>query len=385
MDFSLKKDQELLQKSARELFTKECPKEKIKELKEDPLGYDKNLWKKMTDLGFLGLVISEQYGGTEGDFFDLTLFMEEIGRNIVPSPFFSTVVLCGMPILQFGTEGQKNKYLPGIAEQGKIWSFAQTEHSADNESTDIKLTATPDDNGYLLNGAKLFVPYAAAASGFLVAARTSSHETSEKGITLFLVDAATSGIDMEIMPTTARDARCEVVFHNVKVPRENILGESDNGWKIVEYIFQNAAVLKSAEMAGGAQAVFNIVHKYAKERQQFGKPIGTFQAVQFKLVDLLTDIEELKYLVYEAAWNVNKGNSSPLFNSMAKAKANTVYHDICYHGIFLHGAIGWTEEMDIGLYHLRTRDMVFDGGGTDLHMEKIARELETYQPDCLCL
>jgi alkylation response protein AidB-like acyl-CoA dehydrogenase len=385
MDFALKKDQELIKKSAREFFEKECPKDKVRELKEDLKGYDPKMWKKMISLGFLGLVIPEQYGGTEGEFIDLMLFMEEIGRNIVPSPFFSTVVLCGMPILEFGTDEQKDAFLPEIAEKGKIWSFAQTEQEANHEPSEINLTATLNNNEYHLNGTKLFVPFASVSNCFLVVARTAEKKDAEHGITLFLVDSKSHGIEIEMMPTTARDNRCEVKFNNVKVPKKNILGELDNGWKIVDYIFQNSAILKAAEMAGGAQAVFSIINQYAKERKQFGKPIGSFQAVQFKLVDLLTDIDELKYLVHEAAWHMNAGKPSRALNSMAKAKANAVYHDVCYHGIFLHGAIGWTEEMDIGLYHLRTRSLEFDGGGTGLHMEKIAKELESYEPDFLNL
>ncbi len=385
MDFAFKKEQELIKKSAREFFEKECPKDKVRELKADPRGYDPAIWKKMTSLGFLGLVIPEKYGGTEGNFIDLMLFMEEMGRNIVPSPFFSTVALCGMPLLKFGTDEQKEVFLPGIAEKGKIWSFAQTEQRATHEPDDIHLSATLDKNGYCLNGTKLFVPYASAADYFLVVARTSQNKNSEDGITLCIVDSKTDGINIDIIPTTARDNRCEVKFNNVNIPKENILGKPDKGWEIVEYIFQNTAVLKAAEMSGGAQAVFSIVNKYAKERKQFDKPIGSFQAVQFKLVDLLTDIDELKYLVHEAAWHINEGRPSAKLNSMAKAKANSVYHDVCYHGIFLHGAIGWTEEMDIGLYHLRTRSFEFDGGGTDLHLEAIAKHLESYQPDFLGL
>lgn len=385
MDFALKKDQELIQKSAREFFEKECPKDKTRELKEDPNGYDPKIWKKMVSLGFLGLIIPETYGGTEGDFMDLTLFMEEIGRNIVPSPFFSTIALCAMPILKFGTNNQKKALLPEIAEKGKIWSFAQTEQLANHDPSDIHLTATLDNNKYLLNGAKLFVPYASVSDYFLVVTRTSENENPKDGISIFIVDSKTEGIDIEMIPTAARDNQCEVKFRDVTVPKENILGEFGNGWEIVDYTFQHAAVLKAAEMSGGAQAVFSIVNTYAKERKQFNKPIGSFQAVQFKLVDLLTDIDELKYLVREAAWNISVGKASRMLNSMAKAKANAVYHDVCYYGMFLHGAIGWTEEMDIGLYHLRTRSLSFDGGGIDLHLNIIANELESYQPDFLHL
>ncbi|MBU3917591.1 acyl-CoA/acyl-ACP dehydrogenase [bacterium] len=381
MDYALAKDQEMIKKSAKEFFQKECPKDKVRELKEDPKGYDQKIWKKMIKLGYQGLVIPEKYGGLEGEFLELMVFMEELGRNIMPSPFFSTVIDCVLPILEYGTEKQKETHLPGIAEQGDIWTLAQSEQTADYEADDIKLSATAKGNMFVLNGAKLFVPYASVAGNLLVVARTTTADNAEDGITLFLVDAKSPGISMESMPTAAHDNRSAVTFENVKVPAENILGEKDKGWEIVDNITQHSAVLKAAEMSGGAQAALDLVVNYTKERKQFSKSLGTFQAIQHRLVDLLTGVEGLKYLVHKAAWNINNGTPSKLLNSVVKAKANSVYHNVCYHGIVMHGAIGWTEEMDIGLYHIRTRSMNSDAGGTDFHLERIARELETRTPD----
>ncbi|MCP4751971.1 MAG: acyl-CoA/acyl-ACP dehydrogenase [Proteobacteria bacterium] len=381
MDFALEKDQEMIRKSAREFFEKECPKEKVRELKEDAKGYDPKTWKKMAELGYLGLTVPETYGGTEGEFLEMMVFMEEMGRNIVPSPFFTTGVLCTLPLIEFGTEEQKEAHLPRIAEKGEIWSFAQTEETASNEAGEIELAAVAEGDEYVLNGTKLFVSYAKAARKFLVVARTSSGQDPEEGITLFIVDAKTQGIRIEDMPTVARDGRCEVSFDGVRVPKENILGAVDKGWGIVDFVFQRAAVLKAAEMSGGAQAVLDIAVAYAKERKQFDKPIGSFQAIQHTLVDLLTGIDGLKYLVYEAAWKIGSGSPSRKLNSMAKTKANEIYHKVCYNGIVIHGAIGWTEEMDIGLFHLRTRASEFDMGGSDYHKERIACELEKQEPD----
>ncbi len=380
MDYALAKDHEMIKKSAKEFFQKECPKDKVRELKEDAKGYDPKIWKKMVKLGYQGLVIPEKYGGLEGEFLELMVFMEELGRNIMPSPFFTTVVECALPILEYGTEEQKESYLPGIAEKGDIWSLAQSEQAADLEAADIKLSAVAEGSAFLLNGTKLFIPYASVSGSFLVVARTSDNDNAEDGITLFLVDANSTGVSLEPMPTAAHDNRSAVTFDNVSVSAENILGEKDRGWEIVDYITQHSSVLKAAEMSGGAQAALDLSVNYAKERKQFGKSLGTFQAIQHRLVDLLTGVDGLKYLVHKAAWNINNGTPSKLLNSAVKAKANTVYHNVCYHGIVMHGAIGWTEEMDIGLYHIRTRSMSSDAGGTDYHLERIARELETRTP-----
>ena len=237
MDYSLSNDQEMIKKAAKEFFEKECPKEKIRELKEDLKGFDPKMWKKMVDLGYVGLVIPEQYGGTEGDFVELAVFMEEAGRNIAPSPFYTTGVQCAMPLIEFGTEDQKKKHLPRIAEKGDIWAFAQTELKGDYEADDVQLKAAAEGEEFVLNGTKLFVPFATSAKTFLVVARTSESNNPQQGISLFIVDAKSDGISIELMPTAARDCRCEVQFTNVKVPKEILLGELNEGWQIVDSVF----------------------------------------------------------------------------------------------------------------------------------------------------
>ncbi|MBU2645312.1 acyl-CoA/acyl-ACP dehydrogenase [bacterium] len=381
MDFSFSKDQELIRKSIREFFIRESPKAKVRELKDNSKGFDHKTWKRMVALGYLGLIIPERYGGTEGGFLDLMVFQEELGRNIVPCPFFTTAVLCSLPLVAFGSEHQKKSHLPRIAQKGEIWSFAQDEHQADKQAADVQLNASKQDDGFVLNGIKTFVPYGNAAKMLLVAARTKSDGGPEDGITLFIVPAATPGISHEVIPTTARDMRCQVTFENVAVSPDAILGDLHKGWDIIDFIQQRSAVLKAAEMSGGVQAVLDIILKYARTRKQFKKPIGSFQAIQHRLVDLHSEADSLKNLVYEASWRIGIGNASRILNSMVKAKANQVYHQTCHQSIVMHGAIGWTEEMDIGLYHIKTRALIADGGHTDLHLENIATELEKSIPD----
>lgn len=385
MDLGFTKDQELIRKSAREFFEKECPKDRVRELKEDKKGYDPKTWRKMVELGFNGIVIPDQYGGMAGDILELVILMEEIGRSILPSPFFTTVSLCAPAILEFGTDEQKQEMLPGIAEKGDIWSLALTEASAGYDAAELSLEAKADGDNYILNGAKLFVSYGNAADRLLVAARTDKANDPTAGITLFVVDAKSPGISMEIMPTAARDMRCEITFTDVSVPKEHILGSIGNGWETVAYILQYGALMKCAEMSGGAQAVLELATDYARERHQFGQPIGSFQAVQHKLVNLLTEVEGLKYLVYEAAWQMGMNLPSKMLVSMAKTKANRVYQQTCLDGMLVHGAIGFTEEMDVGLYRLRANANEFDLGGSDFHLERVAEELENYEPDFLML
>ncbi|MFO7964525.1 MAG: acyl-CoA dehydrogenase family protein [Desulfobacterales bacterium] len=385
MDFGFTKDQDLIRKSAREFFEKECPKEKVRELKTDKIGYDSKMWKKLAGLGYMGLVIPEEYHGTEGEYLDLMIFMEEMGRNIVPCPFFTTVCQCAPAIQEFGTKNQKKAILPKIAEKGEVWSYAVNEAAANWEASDIRLFATPDGDGFVLNGTKMFVPYATSAKKLLVVARTRQAENPEDGVTVFITDANAEGIEIEEIPTAARDMKCEVRFNNVRVGKEDVVGEVDAGWQVVDYVLQYGAVLKAAEMSGGVQEALDIANNYAKERYQFGKQIGSFQSLQHRLVNMLTEVDGLKNLVYEAAWNMNEGTPDRMLNSMVKVKANKAYHRVCYDAVYIHGAIGWTEEMDISLYLLRAKANENDCGGTDFHNDIIAEELENYEPDFLSM
>jgi alkylation response protein AidB-like acyl-CoA dehydrogenase len=377
--FGFSKDQQLIQKSVRQFLEKECPKDRVRELKSDEKGYDPGVWEKMVELGFVGLAIPEEYEGMGGDYLELMIFMEEVGRNLLPSPYFATVALCALPIERFGSDAHKELILPAIAD-GQIWTLALMEASADYEAAGIELAAVREGDAYVLRGTKLFVPFAGAAEKFLVVGRTGNDGSAETGVTVFMVDAASPGISIDLIPTAARNQRFEVRFENVRVPAEDILGQVDRGWEIVEYLLQSATVLKCAEMSGGAQAVLEMTRRYARERIQFGKPIGSLQAIQHKLANTFIGVEGLKNLVYEAAWHINTGRPVKELASIVKVKANTVYQQTCIDGITIHGAIGFTEEMDVGLYHLRTKAMEFDLGGSEFHRERIIRELEQQVP-----
>jgi len=374
MDLGFSKDQKMIQTSVREFLEMECPSDRVRELEEDGKGYDPEMWQMMAELGWMGIIFPEEYGGTEGDFIDLMLVIEEMGRKLLPSPFFSTVALCSLPLLEYGNSEQKERFLPRIAAGEQIWTLALTESSASYRPSDIKLNAALEGEEYLLSGTKVFVPYAHVADHLLVLARDGD------GFTMFIVDTKTQGIKAEVIPTTAHDKQYEVTFDDVRVPVRNIIAEAGRGWDIVNFILQRGTLLKCAEMLGGAQAASEITNDYAKKRIQFDRPIASFQAIQHKLTDMFIDVEGLRYLIYEAAWGISRGSPSDLLISMAKAKANEVYQRTCIEGIKVHGAIGFTREQDIGLYHLRTKAWEFALGDSNFHRERIATELEHYQP-----
>jgi len=375
MDFGFSEQQEMLRTMARDFLTKECPKAKVRELDKDESGYSPQIWKNMAELGWQGLVFPEEYGGTEANFIDLVVLMEEMGRNITPGPFFPTVALCALPILEFGTEEQKTQYLPDIASGKAIWTLAFTEPSASYKPAELNLSATSEGDSYALNGEKIFVADAHIANYLLVVARTAKSKNPEDGITLFIVDVKAPGLKLEKIHTIAGDRQFQVIFNKVKVPKANILGTVNKGWNIVNFILQRAAVLKCAEISGACQAVLDMTSAYAKERIQFDRPIGSFQAVQHKLADMLIDVEGIQYLLYQAACGIADGEPSQLQISIAKAKASEAYQNICIDGITAHGAIGFTYDHDIGFYYRRVRAAEFAAGNVDLHKELIAAEL----------
>ena len=380
MEFDFTKDQEMIRETVKKFLENECPKDKVRELRKSEKGYDPDMWNKMVELGWMGLNIPEEYDGIGAEYMDLVVLMEEMGRNILPSPFFPTVALCSIPIVEFGSDEQKKNILPKISCEGQIWTLALLESSVSYEPLGIELDAASKGDDFILNGAKLFVSYANVAENFLVVARTSKKDKPEDGISVFIVDAKSPGIKINIIPTTANDMRCEVIFENVSVPKANILGEKDSGWDVVKYILQYATILKCAEISGGAQAVLDVTNQYAKERVQFGKPLGALQAIQHRIVNMLFEVEGLKYLVYEAAWQINTGSPSNLLISMVKAKANIAYQQVCFKGVSVHGAIGFSDEMDVGLHHVLIKSSEFELGGTDFHRELVAKELEDYEP-----
>ncbi len=376
MDLGLSEEQNMLRMSAHSFLEKECPMTLVREMEEDKRGYPPELWRKMAELGWMGVVIPEEYGGIEGNFLDLTVLLEEMGRTLLPGPFFSTVVLGALTILASGTTTQKEEFLPKIANGEMIFTLAMTEVSTRHDAAGIEVRATTEGDNYVINGTKLFVPNAHVSDYMLCAAKTRDGASPEEGITLFLVDSKSQGISVTILETIAADKQCEVIFDNVRIPKENILGELDKGWSVLDKITQQAAVANCALMLGGAYQVIEMTVAYTKERVQFGRPIGSFQAIQHKCADMATEIDGARYITYQAAWKISAGLPSAMEVSMAKAWVSEAYRRTCGQGHQIHGGIGFTEEHNMGLYFRRAKAMEIAFGDADYHRELIAQQLD---------
>ena len=372
MDFGFTEQQVMLRTSARDFLAREYPKTKIRAVFQEERGFDPRIWRDMADLGWQGLVLPAEYDGTEAGFLDLVILFEEMGRNIVPGPFFSTVAHCSLPLLEFGTGEQKSRYLPPIARGEAIWTMALLEEAASYNPAEITMAAVAEGDSYILQGSKVFVADAHAADYLLVAARTGQSNAAGGGITLFVVEAKSPGISLEPMPTMAGDRQFRVRFEKAKVSKDSVLGAIGRGWEVIDFTLQRAAVLKCAEMSGACQAVLDMTSAYARDRVQFDRSIGSFQAVQMKLADMVISIDAVQYLLYLAAWGISTGKASQVQISAAKARAAEVFQAVCIEGMTAHGAIGYTEDCDLGFYYRRVREAEFTGGNTGLHLEKIA-------------
>jgi alkylation response protein AidB-like acyl-CoA dehydrogenase len=373
MDFGFNADQELLRSTARKFFENECTSEFVRARMAEDGGFTEEFWTKLAEQGWLGLVYPEEYGGAGLGFVDLTVLMEEMGRAVMPGPFFSTVLLGGLTILEAGSDAQKKEWLTKIADGHARVSLAWTEPSARWDAAGVTTTATAVSGGFTLSGTKLFVPDAHVAHALVVVART--REAGEDGISLFLVPTNAKGVAITLLPTMDQTRKlCEVKLDHVAVPASALLGTKDGGWLPLSRVVQRATVALCAEMCGGAQKVLDMTTEYAKIRIAFGKPIGSYQGVKHRAADMLVDAENAKSLTYYAAWAVDESvPEAALAASMAKAYASDAFRKVAGAGIQLHGGIGFTWEHDLHLYFKRAKSSEFTFGDSTYHRERVAQ------------
>lgn len=369
MDFGFSEEQDLLRQSAADFLNKECPMTYVRQMMEDGRGYSDELWKKMAELGWMGLIFPEEFGGLGLNLVDMVVILEEMGRVVLPGPFFSTVVLGGLAILEAGSDEQKKNLLPGIATGQTKATLALLEENARWDENGINLSAEKNGLGYQLNGVKLFVPDAHVADIIVCAARTS------EGISLFMIDAHQAGVRTTLLKTMDQTRKlCEVKLDNVQLGAEALLGTSGQGWQALRRVIDQSKVALCAEMSGGAQQVLDMSVEYAKIREQFGRPIGSFQAIQHKCADMLLQVESAKSATYYAAWAVATNSAeAPLAAAMAKAYCSDAYRKVSADGIQVHGGIGFTWEHAMHIYFKRAKGSEVTFGDATWNRELVAQ------------
>ncbi len=361
MDFNLTKEQIILSKSAKEFIKKEVPASLIRELLVDGKGYSPKVWKKMAELGWLGIIIDEEFGGIGGSFIDLAILFEEIGRGAVPSPFFSTVLASGFLIQSFGSNELKNKYLPDIVDGKSILTPAITGKNGFYGKNNIELTAKKTDDSYLLNGSAFFVSYAHIADIIICAAKM---ESNNDDITLFAVDGKAKGLVTTPLKTIFGDGIDSLIsLKDVAVSADMIIGEPGKGWDYIEKLWPLIITAQSCECLGGMRKVMNMTRDYVNGRFQFGKPLSALQIVQHMCVDMFIKVETSKLAAYSAAWSISEGVESEAEAAIAKSWCSEAYKEVTKIAHQVTGAIGFTEEYDLHLYtkSVKYLELLFGG------------------------
>ncbi|MCP5071581.1 MAG: acyl-CoA/acyl-ACP dehydrogenase [bacterium] len=367
MNFGFTDEQELLRSEVRKFLDEKAPLDEVRRVSEDEsgLGYDTDLWARIAELGWTGLAIPEAYGGVGLGWVDLVVLLEETGRSLFPAPLVATT-LAADAIARAGGEAQRARFLPGLADGSVIGSVALVEENDTPDPTGIQFAARPSGKGLILSGEKLFVQNAAAADLFVVAFRR------EGELALAVVEKSQVGVSAEDWPgidLTKRLGRLRL--ENVEVAADAILEAGDSA--SVAMLFDTGATAIAAEAIGAAEAALALTTAYAKERVQFGRPIGTFQGVKHPLAEMYVDVESFKSLTYYAAWCIDEGHADlSLAASRAKAYASEAIPRIGIDAVQLHGGIGYTWEYDAHLFLKRAKWVRPIFGDADHHYERVA-------------
>jgi alkylation response protein AidB-like acyl-CoA dehydrogenase len=373
LDFGFSEEQEMLRDAAKRFLADNCSTKFVRQMMAHETAHDNEFWQKLIGQGWPGLLIPEQYGGANGTFLDMTVIVEEMGKALVPGPFFATALMGVPALIEGGSDAVKKEFLPKIAEGKLIATLALAEAPGRFDAGGIELKANKKGSGYVLNGEKFFVPDAHAADAIIVATRTGG--AGESGITLLCVPAKEKGITVTQLKTVDMTRRmCHVEFDNVQA--DTVLGAADDGWKVLRRVLDIATAALSAEMVGTAQKALDIAVDYAKTRVQFGKPIGSFQAVKHKCVDMMVAVENSRSLTYYACWTVDERvTEAATAVPMAKAYASDMAKNVTSEAIQVHGGIGFTWEHDMHLYHRRALAGEANLGNAPVHREVVAKSL----------
>jgi len=351
MDLDFSPEQELLRETVRGLVQKHAGLDVVRELEDDPTGYPDKLWAQLGELGLIGLTIPEAHGGTGMSTLDAMVVYEELGRGIVPSPHFVSSVMAGGVLTRSGSDAQRSEWLPRIATGESIVTIGWLEPDRGFGPEGVQLAATPDGDGWRLRGVKRHVPFASAADRILVLAR------AEDGIVLALVDPKADGISLTQQHTIASDTQHRVDFDDVFVRGDAVIGTPGDGWTTWDSVMHDGIILLAAQASGGARYALEITVQYAKDRRQFDKPLGAFQAIAHYLADASTALDGAETLVWEAAWARDDGRSVSRLAPMAKLFACTTFRDITAMSQQVFGGVGFTVEYDIQLYFRRAKQL----------------------------
>ena len=375
MALVLSDEQIMLRDNARGFLNKKAPIAHLRHLRDthDADGFSRPLWKDFVEMGWAGILVPQNYGGLGLGHVEAGVVMEELGRTLTPSPFLSTAILATNALARAGNEKQKSEYLSRIVAGDLIGTLAVDE-GAKHRPDKTAMAATRSGNGFILNGAKTFVLDGHVANLFIVAARTAGTPGETKGVTLFLVDSTAKGIRAERTPMVDTHNAARVTFDNVNVGADHVLGKIDAGWDALEGTLNVGRAAVAAELMGAADEAFTRTVGYLRERKQFGRLIGEFQALQHRAAYLYCELEVSRSAVLKALQMLDESfESAGAIVSIAKAKAGQSATLAVQEAVQMHGGIGMTDEFDIGLFMKRVRVGQELFGDANFHADRLAR------------
>ncbi|NCF17046.1 MAG: acyl-CoA dehydrogenase [Haliea sp.] len=374
MPLVLNEEQRLLQDTAREFLDSNAPVEALRKLRDqrDPLGYAPDLWQQMAELGWASIILPEQYGGLEFGFLGLGVVLEEAGRTLAASPLFASAVVGASAILLGGNQQQKEALLPAIAG-GELTIALALEESHHHRPTQIRSTVMKEGDGFVVSGEKTFVLDGHSADKLIVVTRSAGAERDSAGLTLLLVDREAEGVSVQ--RTLMADSRnaANIRFDNVQVAADALIGEAGRAWPVLEQVLDRGRVAMAAEMMGLALEAFERTVAYLKEREQFGAPIGSFQALQHRAAQMQAEIELCRSVLLQALTAVDETPEQlPILASLAKTRLNELVKLVTNEAVQMHGGIGVTDELEIGFFLKRARVAIQIFGDSGFHKDRYA-------------
>jgi alkylation response protein AidB-like acyl-CoA dehydrogenase len=374
MPLALNEEQRMLRDTARDFLQNDAPVNLMRQLRDDgnEQGYSDELWHKMIEMGWPAVAIPEQFGGLGFGFIGAGTILQEAGKTLANSPFFNTVALGAAAIIHGGNEAQQQSLLPKIAA-GELTLALAHEESNHHQSRGIQCQANVDGEQLMINGSKQFVAEGANADLLIVSLRTAEPSDKKDGITLALIDPSTAGIKINRVNMIDSRNYAHIDFTNVIVSAGNVIGELDNSQTLLDKTLDHGRICLAAEMLGGAQAMLDKTVEYLKDREQFGRKIGAFQALQHRAANMFAELEIAKSAVIHALSAIDENQDLALVASSAKTLANDCYRLITDEAVQMHGGIGLTDEMDIGFYLKRCRVSMQSLGDSGFHKNRFAK------------
>jgi alkylation response protein AidB-like acyl-CoA dehydrogenase len=377
MDLDFSHEQQMLRETVRGVCAEYAPLEVVRQMEDDPTGYPAELWKQLGELGLLGVLVPEAFGGSGQSMLEAAIVYEELGRALAPTPHFHSCVMGAGALLAAGSEAQQREWLPRLASGEAISTPAWLEPARGFGPEGVQLRAEPDGGHFRLSGVKRHVHFASSATRLLVLARTGD---APDAVDLFLVDPQTAGLSLKQQRGLAADTQYEVCFENVRVPASDRLGAEGSGWRAWDPVMHDGIILLAAQAMGGAEKALEITVQYALDRQQFGKPLGAFQAIAHYLADARTLVDGGKTLVYQAAWARSQGRTVQRLAPMAKLFACQTYRDVTATAQQVWGGVGFSVEYDIQLFFRRAKQLQITWWDTSYLEERVARDVLGRRP-----